>query len=97
MWRTHNYSRHSSMMSSSMTERSKLVLAYHDRSDGDLFMTVAEMAFAGRIGVEINLGMLDCRDSLIASSLLPPFFFFLSGLITYVATTRRKPGSQCVA
>jgi phosphoribosylformylglycinamidine (FGAM) synthase-like enzyme len=34
-----------------------LVLAYHDRSDGGLFTTVAEMAFAGlgRVGVEVNL------------------------------------------
>ena len=43
----------------------KLVLAYHDRSDGGLFTTVAEMAFAGRVGVEINLDTLDCRDSSI--------------------------------
>ena len=40
-----------------------LVLAYHDRSDGGLFTTVAEMAFAGHVGVEINLDALDCRDS----------------------------------
>jgi phosphoribosylformylglycinamidine synthase len=33
-----------------------LVLAYHDRSDGGLFTTLAEMAFAGRCGVEIELG-----------------------------------------
>ncbi|EIM19674.1 phosphoribosylformylglycinamidin [Wallemia mellicola CBS 633.66] len=31
----------------------ELVLAYHDRSDGGLFTTIAEMAFAGRSGVEI--------------------------------------------
>ncbi|KAI0051102.1 phosphoribosylformylglycinamidin [Auriscalpium vulgare] len=35
-----------------------LVLAYHDRSDGGLFTTLAEMAFAGRAGVEINLDAL---------------------------------------
>ncbi|KAH9993532.1 phosphoribosylformylglycinamidine synthase [Russula vinacea] len=46
----------------------KLVLAYHDRSDGGLFTTVAEMAFAGRVGVEINLDALDCRDSLVPES-----------------------------
>ena len=33
-----------------------LVLAYHDRSDGGLFVTLAEMAFAGRCGVEVALG-----------------------------------------
>jgi phosphoribosylformylglycinamidine synthase len=32
-----------------------LALAYHDRSDGGLFATVAEMAFAGRCGVELDL------------------------------------------
>lgn len=35
-----------------------LLLAYHDRSDGGLFATVAEMAFAGHTGVDINLDML---------------------------------------
>jgi phosphoribosylformylglycinamidine synthase len=33
-----------------------LLLAYHDRSDGGLFVTLAEMAFAGRCGVEVTLG-----------------------------------------
>ncbi|HEY4187862.1 MAG TPA: phosphoribosylformylglycinamidine synthase [Polyangia bacterium] len=35
-----------------------VLLAYHDRSDGGLFTTVVEMAFAGRIGVELDLGGL---------------------------------------
>ncbi|KZT04179.1 phosphoribosylformylglycinamidin [Laetiporus sulphureus 93-53] len=34
---------------------SGLVLAYHDRSDGGLFTTLAEMAFAGRVGVDVSL------------------------------------------
>lgn len=34
-------------------EHPSLVLAYHDRSDGGLFTTVAEMCFAGRIGAEL--------------------------------------------
>ncbi len=34
------------------------ILAYHDRSDGGLLATVAEMAFAGRVGVSVNLDML---------------------------------------
>ena len=29
--------------------------AYHDRSDGGLFATLAEMAFAARVGLDINL------------------------------------------
>lgn len=35
--------------------RRALLLAYHDRSDGGLFATLAEMAFAGRAGLEIGL------------------------------------------
>ncbi|GMK54743.1 hypothetical protein CspeluHIS016_0113290 [Cutaneotrichosporon spelunceum] len=34
---------------------SDIVLAYHDRSDGGLFTSVVEMAFAGRTGVELNV------------------------------------------
>ncbi len=33
----------------------KKLMAYHDRSDGGLFTTVAEMAFAGHCGVEVAL------------------------------------------
>ncbi len=35
-----------------------LVLAYHDRSDGGLWATVCEMAFAGHRGVSLNVDML---------------------------------------
>ncbi|SET81078.1 phosphoribosylformylglycinamidine synthase [Marinobacter segnicrescens] len=31
------------------------LLAYHDRSDGGMFVTLAEMAFAGRTGLDIRL------------------------------------------
>ncbi|HYF57536.1 MAG TPA: phosphoribosylformylglycinamidine synthase [Burkholderiaceae bacterium] len=34
------------------------LLAVHDRSDGGLFATLCEMAFAGRCGVTVNLDML---------------------------------------
>ncbi len=33
----------------------ELILAYHDRSDGGLFATLVEMAFAGGTGLEIEL------------------------------------------
>ena len=42
-----------------------LVLAYHDRSDGGLFTAVAEMAFAGRCGVELTVNALG--DDLLAA------------------------------
>ena len=38
---------------------SESLLAYHDRSDGGLFATLAEMAFAGRTGVSIDISALD--------------------------------------
>ncbi len=34
------------------------LLAYHDRSDGGLWATVCEMAFAGHAGVSLNVDML---------------------------------------
>ncbi|SFF47330.1 phosphoribosylformylglycinamidine synthase [Fontimonas thermophila] len=34
------------------------LLAYHDRSDGGLFVTLAEMAFAGHCGIDIDITAL---------------------------------------
>ena len=34
------------------------VLAYHDRSDGGLYATLVEMAFAGHVGITVNLDVL---------------------------------------
>jgi phosphoribosylformylglycinamidine synthase len=39
-----------------LRERDK-VLAYHDRSDGGLAVTLIEMAFAGHCGIEVNIGL----------------------------------------
>lgn len=36
-------------------ENNDIVMAYHDRSDGGLFTTVVEMAFAGRVGVSLDI------------------------------------------
>ncbi len=38
--------------------RAGRILAYHDRSDGGLFATLCEMAFAGRCGLEVDLDPL---------------------------------------
>jgi phosphoribosylformylglycinamidine synthase len=35
------------------------ILAYHDRSDGGLWVTLLEMAFAGNVGLDIDLGGAD--------------------------------------
>jgi len=45
--------------------REGLLLAYHDRSDGGLLATLAEMSFAGRCGLDIDLSPLG-RDPLAA-------------------------------
>lgn len=39
-----------------------LILAYHDRSDGGLFATLCEMAFAGRTGIDIDIAGLGDED-----------------------------------
>ncbi len=36
-----------------------LVLAYHDRSDGGIAITLLEMAFAGRASLDVDLGALE--------------------------------------
>jgi phosphoribosylformylglycinamidine synthase len=38
------------------------LLAYHDRSDGGLFSTITEMAFAGHCGVNVQLDQVSCDD-----------------------------------
>ena len=42
--------------------KKNLLIAYHDKSDGGLFTTVAEMAFAGHTGVTINVDNLGIDD-----------------------------------
>jgi phosphoribosylformylglycinamidine synthase len=42
--------------------RDGLLLAYHDRSDGGLFATACEMAFAGRCGLRLQLDDLGDDD-----------------------------------
>ncbi|GAB3531066.1 phosphoribosylformylglycinamidine synthase [Photobacterium alginatilyticum] len=49
--------------------RDEKVLAYHDRGDGGLYVTLAEMAFAGHTGVEVDINTTDadeCDDVLAA-------------------------------
>ncbi len=45
-----------------------LVLAYHDRSDGGLWATVCEMAFAGHLGVALNVDLLVTESDGIGDS-----------------------------
>ncbi|MFL0806036.1 MAG: phosphoribosylformylglycinamidine synthase [Oceanobacter sp.] len=44
------------------------LLAYHDRSDGGLFATLTEMAFAGHCGMDIKMDLLaESKDDLAAA------------------------------
>ena len=44
------------------------ILAYHDRSDGGLLAAAAEMAFAGQVGVALNVDMLVTEGDGISDS-----------------------------
>jgi phosphoribosylformylglycinamidine synthase len=55
-----------------------LILAYHDRSDGGLFVTLAEMMFASRLGISIDLTQW-------ANSILPALFSEELGAVIQVA------------
>jgi len=44
------------------------LLAYHDRSDGGLWATVCEMAFAGHVGVSLNIDLLVTEGDGISDS-----------------------------
>nr|WP_250207979.1 phosphoribosylformylglycinamidine synthase [Curvibacter sp. CHRR-16] len=48
--------------------RQNLLLAYHDRADGGLLASVAEMAFAGHVGVALNVDMLVTEGDGISDS-----------------------------
>ncbi len=44
------------------------LLAYHDRSDGGLFAAACEMAFAGKVGVSLNVDLLVTEGDGISDS-----------------------------
>ncbi|PMN95158.1 phosphoribosylformylglycinamidine synthase [Enterovibrio norvegicus] len=50
--------------------RDEKLLAYHDRGDGGLYVTLAEMAFAGHVGLEVDINTLsttgECDDEIAA-------------------------------
>jgi phosphoribosylformylglycinamidine synthase len=52
-----------------------LVQAYHDRSDGGLFTTLVEMAFAGNAGIDIDLTPLMLANTNRASSTVAKILF----------------------
>ncbi len=67
-----------------------LVLAYHDRSDGGLFATAAEMAFAGHTGLTLDLTPLAPGEADAAHALALLFSEELGALIQVRAKNRRR-------
>jgi len=67
-----------------------LVLAYHDRSDGGLFVTLVEMAFAGHCGLEIALEPPGGRAAAQLFSEEP-------GAVLQVRSAQRAAVLQCLA
>ena len=72
-----------------------LVLAYHDRSDGGLFTTLAEMSFAGRCGVEIMLQ--DICASAHTSDIVSTLFNEELGAVFQVRKTDENRFKACFA
>jgi phosphoribosylformylglycinamidine synthase len=58
--------------------REKKLLAYHDRSDGGLLVTVVEMAFAGHVGVTLELPGAAGAEAPSAKCQVPSSEFVLS-------------------
>jgi phosphoribosylformylglycinamidine synthase len=81
-----------------MLHAQRKLLAYHDRSDGGLFATLAEMAFASRCGLEVEL------DELPGATLAALFNEEL-GVVLQVAVAERSAvvamfeaaGVRCIA
>ena len=49
--------------------KDKKILSYHDRSDGGLITAAIEMAFAGRLGIDIKLDLLPSNSKEIVADL----------------------------
>lgn len=67
-----------------------LILAYHDRSDGGLIITLLEMAFAGHCGLNIDITQLG--DNLLSS-----LFTEELGCVIQVADTAMTEVNECLA
>ncbi|ETN44156.1 phosphoribosylformylglycinamidine synthase [Cyphellophora europaea CBS 101466] len=72
-----------------------LVLAYHDRSDGGLFTTLAEMAFAGRCGIEIMIN--DICPTPYLEDVIPTLFNEELGAVFQVRKSDEQRFKACFA
>ena len=73
-----------------------VVLAYHDRSDGGLFVTLAEMAFAGRAGLSVDLAPLAGADA-DRARVLAALFNEELGAVLQVRKQHRSHAVQALA
>lgn len=67
-----------------------LILAYHDRSDGGLIITLLEMAFAGHCGLNIDITQLGVN-------LLSTLFTEELGCVIQVADTAMTEVNKCLS
>jgi len=70
--------------------RNGLLLAYHDRSDGGLFVTLCEMAFAGHTGLDVDV-------SVLGSDVLASLFNEELGAVLQVASTELQRVMEIIA
>ncbi|KKO48370.1 phosphoribosylformylglycinamidine synthase [Arsukibacterium sp. MJ3] len=70
--------------------REQKLLAYHDRSDGGLFVTLAEMAFAGKAGFKVDISNLGQDDLAVLFSEEP-------GVVIQVANSELAYVQQLLA
>jgi phosphoribosylformylglycinamidine synthase len=68
--------------------QAEILGAYHDRSDGGLFVTLAEMAFAGRTGLRVDLHPLVSEDA-SDESILAALFNEELGVVIQTCTMGR--------
>jgi len=71
--------------------RDGLILAYHDRSDGGLFVTLCEMAFAGHVGLSLDLSVLPALDrkDILSEQILAALFNEELGAVIQVRCSQR--------
>ncbi|MCC7549250.1 MAG: phosphoribosylformylglycinamidine synthase [Burkholderiales bacterium] len=74
--------------------RADVLLAYHDRSDGGLLVTLCEMMFAGRVGVTVDADALPGVFGASCTSLLAALFTEELGAVLQV---RRRDAARATA
>ncbi|ROW10818.1 hypothetical protein VPNG_05409 [Cytospora leucostoma] len=72
-----------------------IVLAYHDRSDGGLLTTIAEMMFAGRCAADISID--DIAKSALTGDILDALFNEELGAVFQIRQSDEKNFRRCFA